>query len=520
MIAVLVVAVAMVLAACGSSSKGTKAPATTATPSPAPELRPLHATRGTDAAILDDRGANVLLRGVNVNSLGDYFQANARYPTTVPVTDADWAAMQAAGLDVVRLLMSWSRLEPTRGKIDQGYLDELHRTVAAASAHGLWVVLDMHQDAWGKDVATPADTTCPSGAKPGIGWDGAPRWATITDRADRCAAGGVRELAPAVMHAFDHFYADTDGIQGELVKTWGAVAKSFAGDPAVAGYDLLNEPNWGTDAATAGARLGAFYQRTVTAIRAGEKQGNGFAHIVFFEPVVIFPATGSLPPADTVAGPNMVFAPHNYHGSSDPGTIEQGFADEAAAAASYGTTFWVGEFGWFGAGAEDAAAVARFAAAQDRYRVGGTWWQWRQACGDPHSVGARDGTPAKVIVEFNDNGCPGDHNLGPVPEWYPILSRAYPMTAPERLTSLLSDGHANDLVLAGDATGADPSARLVVWVPDRHTGTPGATGTGLAGLTRTKVAGGWRVTAAACGGPYQLTLTASGPIAPGPRSCA
>ncbi len=255
----------------------------------------------------------------------------------------------------MRLLISWSRLEPTKGKIDQGYIAKIHAAVADAAGHGIYSVIDMHQDAWGKFVASPADVTCPTGSKPGIGWDGAPEWATITDGADTCAAAGVRELAPAVMHAFDHFYADTDGIQTELVKTWAAVAKSFAGDPAVAGYDLLNEPNWGTDQDTGGQRLGAFYQKTVTAIRDAEKAGGGFSHIVFFEPVVLFPTPSSLPPASTVSDPNMVFAPHNYHGSIDSGTIEQGFADEAAAAASYGTTFWPGEFGWFGNGADRRA---------------------------------------------------------------------------------------------------------------------------------------------------------------------
>ena len=308
----------------------------------------------------------------------------------------------------------------------------------------------MHQDAWGKYVASPPGTTCPSGSKPGIGWDGAPDWATMTDGADTCAAAGVRELAPAVMHAWDHFYADTDGIQTELVKSWAAVATSFAGDPAVAGYDLLNEPNWGTDVDSSGAKLGAFYQRTVAAIRTAETAAGGFSHIVFFEPVVIFPTHGTLPPASDVNDPNMVFAPHNYHGSSDPGTVEQGFAAEAAAAASYGTTFWVGEYGWFGDGAEDAPSVARFAKAQDQAMVGSAWWQWRQACGDPHSVGQRGGTPADTIVEFNLNGCPGDKNLGPVPEWFPILTRGYPRSSPGRLTSLRADGPAGTVSLSGE----------------------------------------------------------------------
>ena len=514
LVALLVVALGA--AACsgsGSTSAGGSATTTSASGAgTAVSLRALHAIRHTaDPRIVDDHGAQVLLRGVNVNSLGDYFQANPAYATTVPVTDDDWAAMQADGFDVVRLLISWSRLEPTRGSISQSYLDEIHATVAAAARHGIYSVIDMHQDAWGKYVASPPGTTCPANAKPGIGWDGAPQWATITDGADTCAPAGVRELAPAVMHAFDHFYADTDGIQTELVKSWAAVATSFAGDPAVAGYDLLNEPNWGSDVASSGNRLGAFYQRAVTAIRAAEKAAGGFSHIVFFEPVVVFPTAGTRPPSTDVSDPNMVFAPHNYHGSIDPGTIAQGFADDAAAAKSYGTTFWVGEFGWFGDGAEDAPQVATFGQAQDQALVGGTWWQWRQACGDPHSVGERNGTPADVIVEFNRNGCPGDKDLGPVPEWFPILTRAYPRSAPGRLTSLRADGPAGTISLSGEGASASADARLEVWVPDRGHGLPRVGGQGLSHVSHRTVTGGWLVTAQVCKGGYSLTV---GPNAP------
>ena len=120
---------ALVAVACSGSSGGSDSAATTSTSAPissATSLRALHAIRGTGARIVDDHGAEVQLRGVNVNSLGDDFQANPAYPTTLPVTEADWAAMQADGFDVVRLLISWSSLEPTKGQISQGYLTTIH----------------------------------------------------------------------------------------------------------------------------------------------------------------------------------------------------------------------------------------------------------------------------------------------------------------------------------------------------------------------------------------------------------
>jgi endoglycosylceramidase len=296
------------------------------------------------------------------------------------------------------------------------------------------------------------------------------------------------------------------------------VARSFAKDTDVAGYDLFNEPNWGLTSATGGARLGAFYRKLIPALRDAERAGGGFSHIVFFEPVVIFPNPGTLPPASDVTDPNVVFAPHNYHGSSDPGTPEEGFANTERAASGYGVTSWIGEYGWFGAGAADEPMVARFAKAQDEAMVGGTWWQWQQACGDPHSIGHPGGTPASHIVEFNVTGCPAGSRLGPVPEWEPILTRAYPQAAPGHLTSLRADGPAGTISLSGDGHRATADARLVVWVPDRGHGLPKIGGQGISDVTHREVRGGWLVTARTCAGGYSLTI---GPNAPAlSSSCA
>ena len=95
---------------------------------------------------------------------------------TADLTDADWRAMESLGFSVVRLVVHWSRLEPTRGAIDAAYLDRVDAYVKAAAAHGLYTVIDMHQDAWGKHIATPRDVVCPEGTEPAKGWDGAPRW--------------------------------------------------------------------------------------------------------------------------------------------------------------------------------------------------------------------------------------------------------------------------------------------------------------------------------------------------------
>ena len=233
----------------------------------------------------DVTGRRVLLRGVNVNQLVDYYLRDAKVPATQKPTDDDFAKIASYGFSVVRLGMSWSRLEPTRGEFDQAYLDEIRAAVASAKAHGLYTVLDLHEDAWGNALAAPGET-CGGGTSPTTGWDGAPAWATITDGALHCQFM-ARDLAPAVAMAYTNFYTDRDGIQTELIRTWATVAKAFADEPAVAGYDLFNEPGIGaTPPVSSALLLGRYYAAAITAIRSAES--TGFAHLVFVEPSVLW----------------------------------------------------------------------------------------------------------------------------------------------------------------------------------------------------------------------------------------
>ena len=54
------------------------------------DLLPLHVAHGKRTAIIDTDGRQVTLRGVNLNSLGDYYQDDPHLPPVVPVTGADW----------------------------------------------------------------------------------------------------------------------------------------------------------------------------------------------------------------------------------------------------------------------------------------------------------------------------------------------------------------------------------------------------------------------------------------------
>jgi endoglycosylceramidase len=479
-------AVALVAASCAPG--GTPPPV--GDPGATAELSWLTAVRGTDAGVYDDAGRQVLLRGVNLNHLGDYFQSHPDLPTVATLDGTDWDDMAAQGMDVVRLVTSWSAWEPERDQFDTGYLARVRAAVEAANDHGMYVVIDMHQDAWSKFISTPSGETCAPGTRPQIGWDGAPQWATYADGVPTCTPAG-REDSPAVKAAWGAFYGNRDGIRDELAELWGWIAGEFADEPGVAGFDLLNEPGYSFDQSTTLAGLGAFYRSAIGRIRAAERAVDGRGHVVFFETTV----NGPFVAPGFSNDPNLVFAPHNYGesiGPSVPGLLDVLTDALGLLANAYGTTTWIGEYGSFTSDADARTAyMARFNQLQDRAPgAGGTWWQWEQQCGDPHDVSGAY-PPSDEWVAQQVPTCSDSARMAT-----PCTARSYPRAVPGRLTSLVADPCGGPVTVTG-RTPAPSTAEL--WFAGERPSPPTVSGEGLGAATVEARPGGYRITVAVSG---------------------
>ena len=342
--------------------------------------------------IVDSHGREVLLRGVNVNSLGEYWQGTDIDPT-LPLERNDPEKIAGIGWNVVRLIVSWSKVEPKPGRYNEHYLDRVAKWIRRFREQGIYTIVDFHQDAWGATLAARPDEVCPSGYRPAFGWDGAPGWATLDEGKPRCYSG-AREVNPAVSTAWANFFADAPGPGGVGIRTrytrmLAHVAERFAGSNAVAGIDVMNEPN--AFGAEETAQLGTFYERALTAIRRGEARGGGFRHLVLFEPSVLWDLTGQGPPPDFDHDRNVVYSPHLYIGSiGGPGPPSRASfeAARAEAAGFGGAPVLTGEWGGDPARAtnEPGDYFLTHQALQDEFRIGATLWTWKQSCGDPHAA--------------------------------------------------------------------------------------------------------------------------------------
>ncbi len=177
---------------------------------------------------LDPQGRHLLLHGVNI------VDKSANWEQYKWLDEAGYAAMKSWGFNCIRLGFTWAAVEPEPGKYNPACLAELDRRVAWAAKHGMYVVLDMHQDLFSMKFS-----------------DGAPEWATLTDGKPHVAAGEVWSDAyftsPAVQTAFDNFYANKPGpggigLQDRYAAAWKFLAEHFANNRTVIGYDLMNEP--------------------------------------------------------------------------------------------------------------------------------------------------------------------------------------------------------------------------------------------------------------------------------------
>lgn len=91
--------------------------------------------------IVDSLGRQVLLRGVNVNSHVEYWQYDPDIPTTYTFTEEDADLLATMGWNLVRLAISWSRVEPSPGEYDDAYLEEVAASVAKLRQRGIYTLI-------------------------------------------------------------------------------------------------------------------------------------------------------------------------------------------------------------------------------------------------------------------------------------------------------------------------------------------------------------------------------------------
>jgi endoglycosylceramidase len=201
--------------------------------------------------------------------------------------------------------------------------------------------------------------------------------------------------------------------------------------------------------------------------------------------------------------PNLVFAPHLYAesiGPSFPGLLDLLATLLPVLGTYYGTPVWVGEYGAFGSARFNRNWMERFARLHDANGYdGGTWWQWEQECGDPHSIEyPRDAD--WVATRLSD--CDGSRMEVACP------SRSYPRAVPGRMTSLTAAPCGGTMVVMGTTPTRSTADLWFEPVGDADGAPPDVSGHGIVAVDPRRVGGGWRLFVTV-EGDYRISVAGS-----------
>jgi endoglycosylceramidase len=353
-----------------------------AIPGPSPSGAGVAAAGGlgqTGRWITDAGGRVVVLHGLN-----QVYKVAPYEPSGGGFGDDDAAFLAANGFDAMRIGVIWAAVEPQPGSYDDGYLDAVAATVRTLATHGIVSLLDFHQDLYNEKFQG----------------EGAPGWAVQDGGLPNPALGfpGNYLANPAEWHVWDQFWRnakapDGVGLQDHYARTWAHVAARFASDPAVAGYDVMNEPWPGTlgelcaipllgcPVFDAGA-LTSFYKRVDAAIRTADP-----LHTVYLEPNVLFTQADATY-VGGVGDPRTGFSFHDYCSTEEltqnnalcapQDEITVSTADRYARAHSIPPLLT--EFG----ATNDLPNIAGLVRLADRYRTG--WLEWAYTGNDKTSA--------------------------------------------------------------------------------------------------------------------------------------
>ena len=468
--------------------------------------------------------------------------ANSDTIATPPLCQKDIQEMAALGFNSVRLPMSWSMLEPERGRFSEQYLDRVAQVVGWAKQAGMYVILDMHQNAYSRYVGRTDPANLPGFTPINLRYyTGAPQWATFTDGLPSEWLDNQRELNPAVFEASTSFWYNRAGIQAEYIATVAHVMQRFKDDSTVAGISVFNEPwfGWNLPPGFEDLLLFPFYRRVIDAV-TGLGQGLpcptqlpmpalcGFPdlgvhdtrHLFFLDPGHLredldFPTHLGLPISSY---PNLVLGLHAYthvftldaliapttppdRSSYPPGGFDGTYASAELEARAIGAALFVSEFGndpkW------DSVDLTNQLGEQERHLTGFAFWTWKENCGS--QWGMFDGIDCGNTGPQPSSGCIRQGRAA-------LLARVYPEASADTRPTYSYDASNGSFTMSANGRFGDPATVIVV--PSDVTG-PITVGGAVAGEPSivTTNDGGRTVTVYPGGGRFTVNVAAA-PLAP------
>lgn len=281
------------------------------------------------------------------------------------IQTSDLDNIKNMGMNAVRVPIYWQVLMNTDGsmKPDSVAFRELDWVVNESSSRGLYVILDFH--------GSPG-AHCP--------------WQS-------CGQMGSNQLW------------SNSTYQDWSVQIWQRLAAHYNGNPAVAGYDLLNEPLVSMGSTENWDQINqkfAFYNRLYSAVRAIDPE-----HLII---IAAFYSFGQALPPSTYGWTNVMYQTHHYNfnqaydWSAQNSLIESGINDLAYYQAQWNVPVYAGEF-WFH---NFNDLYGKWLSGLNAHNI--SWTNWAYKNRNPSGSTGADGVPNSTNWGFYLN------NTNPIPD--------------------------------------------------------------------------------------------------------
>ena len=381
---------------------------------------------------------------IGVNMEGAEFSWNSF------ATLADLESVKSEGVSLVRLPIDWEMMQPTlNGPLSSTYLAGLEGFLSNAASLGIQVIVDLHNSGtynlnWAADAAANYGIVAPN-------------------QADASKIG----TAAVPISAFANF--------------WQQLSTALNGNPAVAGYDIMNEPNnmpspstWPTAAQAAVNAIRTVDMNTPIIVEGDEWASAEYWQVYNANLHVTDPAN------------DIIYEGHQYFDSNGSGTYPETYSQQGATpntGVQYLAPYlqWIqennykGYVGELGVPSNDPQWIPLLNNVLNTLQTDGlpaTVWNFEMP----------DSSPSWWVSQIQSSAS-GNLDIAPINgQINPVMALIFEHSAPE-ITSSSPNGGSGVLTLTGIGAGA-----ATVYVYD---------GTTLLGTTTSTVNGAWSFTTAA-----------------------
>lgn len=339
--------------------------------------------------IIDEQGQYIQLRGINQRvpflfdvTFDDGRRANEYIP---PFEKEDVEEIARLGFNHLRLPINWSAFEPEKDVYQkEEFFGKIHQVLDWCKDADIYVLLDIHADAWSKE----------------IGEDGMPRWTIYPERYEpmegplNFTSLALRRANPQVFKCYKDLIVNNHNIRDEYLYFWNSLIEEFRDDPAVIGFEPLNEPTTYFGGITERQFLD-FYKLCSQNMRQIDKR-----HLLWLEPDAARNIVGTAPLLGFPFPDNkIIYCPHYYPNLTSnvsENTVEgwktatdKAFDRILQEGRSWNAPIVINEWGINPSTNKGMNLVVAFMEQMEQRNIHSTFWLWREP--KPGTSGA-DGT--------------------------------------------------------------------------------------------------------------------------------